>query len=185
MSSSAPEGQGPAWAELPVDLWRRIALAASHGSDSYNLEHAAAWLDGIRLCSTMSMVSRAMREAVTGTGADALWYRPRFSSGTAGVCHPGLTQQQTQGLNRLQAQRCRALGKLHVLLLQSGGWVPADLREVCSSLPRETEIIYIEALHDAGEAEIIGAALAGASYTLQGSPAQCLLPCLAACCSYY
>ena len=64
--------QTPAWAALPVDLWRQVALAASDACVFLDRQPAMPWLDGMRVIAAMGTVSRSMRDAVTGPGA-ARW----------------------------------------------------------------------------------------------------------------
>ena len=155
----------PAWADLPADLWRRILLAAADASlcgdpipDVAPEVVLAPWVLWTRLLASVSAVCRSMRSAVVGDSAGRLWTRLQFSS-----CYPGLSQQQSRCLNRLQAGRCRAIMPLTQVSIWGGGWAPAELREICALLPKQVQLVDLMGMHDAAEAEVIGAALAGAS----------------------
>lgn len=161
---TSPSTQSSVWALLPVDLWQRVAQAAC---DARLQKPDAALIGTMRLLSTMSMVSKSMRTAVTGPGACSLWTRPEFVS-----CRKGLSQLQAQSLNRLQIRRCQALDSICSLTIYGGDWPDAQLGEVCSCLLKPVAHVRLMAVHHAHEAEIISSAIAHSSVghlTFQGS----------------
>ena len=155
--------QHPAWADLPVDLWCSVFLAAAGASmfDDRVPTPAAtspifiAWVEWNRLLSSASRVCRALRDALAGPGSSILWQKLYFCSTL-----PGLSQPRSQQLNMLVVRRSQAATQLRRATILGGCWSASALHEVCASLPRQLDLIEFTELHATSEAEIIGAASA-------------------------
>ena len=152
----------PDWAGLSQDLWRRIVHPTAAARRESCVRQA-------RLLVTLSTVCRSLRSAVRGPDSGPLWRHLVLSSS-----HPGLTSQQSRGLNNaLAAQGHHA----HSLYLFGGAWDLAQLERTTACLTglRDLKVYNMDA---AAEAAVISRTLSCLPITAVhfSGTAACLLP---------
>ena len=141
----------PDWASLSEDCWRDIARAAVDEASGTLSEHLQATTSWYRTLAAMCSTSKSLRAALMGPGADEIWARTVFSA-----THPGLTTQQSRGLNALVAAHSH---RSRCLELICGGWEPDELRALTADLPGLRHCLTIRDLECSREAAVLSRTL--------------------------
>ena len=144
---------------LPVEIWQAIALLAlgspPQGVDEDNFSRTqwSAWFLGL---ARLSAVNQALRMALLGPGAAALWTEAVFMAR-----YPRWTRAQSQGLVRLltaQAKHARTV------FVQGGSWSARQLSQAVSSLRPQS--LYLSKFRNRHEASILSKKLADTASSL-------------------
>ena len=156
MAGSATQ---PDWASLLEDCWRQIALSAVHVASETLSEHLQACTSWYWTLAAMCSTCKGLRAALLGPGAGEIWARTVFSA-----THPGLTSQQSRGLNALVAAHSH---RSRCLELICGGWDLDELRALTASLTGLRHCLTVRGLKCPLEAAML-------SRTLSVRPVQSL-----------
>ena len=140
----------PDWAGLSDDLWQRIAAAAR--VDAWNHDSPAlGCVQWYQVVARASCVSKGLRSALLGPGADVLWQTAFLSAR-----HPSLTARQSRGLNALVTAQVHRAAEFE---LSGGGWDPHTLRKLLSRFGQQLRGAILVNINDPAEAAVLSRVL--------------------------
>ena len=143
----------PDWAGLPLEIWQTVYLLAAGDDRRHTARDASlSWVQWVRLVAVGSTVCTALRTALTGPCASALWDYMGLRS-----AYQGLDAQQSWAMNVwLLRQGCH----FRDAAILGGSWELPQLQTVLASIT-SPNIMRLEGIHTAAEAQCISTAVLG------------------------